>query len=171
LPGGEEENRGREDKIRCYILLLFPPAPLSLLLKKEPIFSGSRHDTAFLFLKGAMMVKKKKAKPDETDISGSRQYGLDLRLRNQGLIGVGSKIPLIDSSALSLLYTPGVAAPCLEIAENPIRSFDETPSPWSATVLLSTDLEVPGLNQRLPCSKAVPFFSRPSRVLTPCPLP
>ena len=72
------------------------------------------------------MVKKKKAKPEETDISGSRQYGLDLRLRNQGLIGVGSKIPLKDSSALSLLYTPGVAAPCLEIAENPIRSFDLT---------------------------------------------
>ena len=68
----------------------------------------------------------KKTKPGKTDSSGTNQYGLDLRLRNQGLIGVGSKIPIKDSSALSLLYTPGVAAPCLEIAEDPIRSYDLT---------------------------------------------
>jgi malate dehydrogenase (oxaloacetate-decarboxylating) len=82
-----------------------------------------------IFSKGAIMATKKKSKAggkDKTDNSGGRQYGLDLRLRHQGLIGVGSKIPLKDSSALSLLYTPGVAAPCLEIAENPIRSFDLT---------------------------------------------
>ena len=77
------------------------------------------------FSKGVVMAKKK-AKPGKTDNSVSKQYGLDLRLRNQGLIGVDSKIPLKDSSALSLLYTPGVAAPCLEIAENPIRSYDLT---------------------------------------------
>jgi malate dehydrogenase (oxaloacetate-decarboxylating) len=53
-------------------------------------------------------------------------YGLDLRLKNQGLIGVSSKVPVKDASALSLLYTPGVAAPCLEIAKSPIRSFDLT---------------------------------------------
>ncbi|UCF32160.1 MAG: NADP-dependent malic enzyme [bacterium] len=49
-----------------------------------------------------------------------------MRSKHQGLIGVDSKIPIKDSSALSLLYTPGVAAPCLEIAANPIRSFDLT---------------------------------------------
>jgi malate dehydrogenase (oxaloacetate-decarboxylating) len=31
-----------------------------------------------------------------------------------------------DSTALSLVYTPGVAEPCLEIARNPKRSFDIT---------------------------------------------
>ncbi|NOY86771.1 MAG: NADP-dependent malic enzyme [Deltaproteobacteria bacterium] len=54
------------------------------------------------------------------------QFSLSIRLKNQGLIGVESKIPLKDSSALSLLYTPGVAAPCMEIAKDPIRSFDLT---------------------------------------------
>ena len=72
------------------------------------------------------MATRKKAKPGKKDASGTKQYGLDLRLRNQGLIGVASKIPIKDSSALSLLYTPGVAAPCLEIAANPIRSYDLT---------------------------------------------
>lgn len=57
---------------------------------------------------------------------GDDNIGLQLRLKNQGLIGVDSKIPLKDASALSLLYTPGVAAPCLEIAKAPIRSFDLT---------------------------------------------
>ena len=53
-------------------------------------------------------------------------YGLKLRLKNQGLVGVDSKVPIRDASALSLLYTPGVAAPCLEIADKPIRSFELT---------------------------------------------
>ncbi len=72
------------------------------------------------------MATKRKSKSGSKDSLNTRQYGLDLRLKHQGLIGVGSKIPIKDSSALSLLYTPGVAAPCLEIAENPIRSFDLT---------------------------------------------
>jgi malate dehydrogenase (oxaloacetate-decarboxylating) len=72
------------------------------------------------------MVTRKKSHSDTADPSGTKQYGLDLRARNQGLIGVASKIPVIDSTALSLLYTPGVAAPCLEIAANPIRSYDLT---------------------------------------------
>ncbi len=52
--------------------------------------------------------------------------GLELREKNRGLIGVGSKIPIKDSSALSLLYTPGVAGPCLEIEKDPIRSYELT---------------------------------------------
>ncbi len=54
------------------------------------------------------------------------QYGLNLRLKHQGLVGVDSKVPIRDASALSLLYTPGVAAPCQEIARTPIRSYDLT---------------------------------------------
>ncbi|UCF89709.1 MAG: NADP-dependent malic enzyme [bacterium] len=71
-------------------------------------------------------MTSKKKKPGKSDQSQTRQYGLDLRLKNQGLIGVGSKIPIKDSYALSLLYTPGVAAPCMEIAADPIKSFDLT---------------------------------------------
>jgi malate dehydrogenase (oxaloacetate-decarboxylating) len=48
------------------------------------------------------------------------------RRRNRGLIGVRSKVQVRDSTALSLVYTPGVAEPCLEIARDPRRSFDVT---------------------------------------------
>ncbi len=72
------------------------------------------------------MSRKTKDTKTKKGPDSRQEYGLDLRLRNQGLIGVDSKIPLKDASALSLLYTPGVAAPCLEIADDPIRSFDLT---------------------------------------------
>ncbi len=68
--------------------------------------------------------KRNKAASEVRD--GGEHYGLELRLKNQGLIGVSGKVPIKDASALSLLYTPGVAAPCLEIARSPIRSFDLT---------------------------------------------
>src|SRR5438034_5064920 len=54
------------------------------------------------------------------------QETLAYRKRFRGLIGVASKVPLKDSSVLSLVYTPGVAAPCLEIAKDPLTSFDYT---------------------------------------------
>src|SRR5713226_10712739 len=54
------------------------------------------------------------------------QEALEYRKRFRGMIGVTSKVPLKDRSVLSLLYTPGVAAPCLEIARSPLTSFDYT---------------------------------------------
>src|SRR5438105_1680363 len=54
------------------------------------------------------------------------QEALAYRKRFRGMIGVASKVPLKDRSVLSLLYTPGVAAPCLEIAKAPLTSFDYT---------------------------------------------
>ena len=54
------------------------------------------------------------------------QETLAYRKRFRGLISVASKVPLKDSSVLSLLYTPGVAAPCLAIAKDPLTSFDYT---------------------------------------------
>jgi malate dehydrogenase (oxaloacetate-decarboxylating) len=51
---------------------------------------------------------------------------IQYRRRHHGLIGVRSKVLVRDSHALSLVYTPGVAEPCLEIARNPKRSFDVT---------------------------------------------
>src|SRR6266704_2911147 len=54
------------------------------------------------------------------------QETLAYRKRFRGMSSVASKIPLKDRSVLSLLYTPGVAAPCLAIAKEPLTSFDYT---------------------------------------------
>src|SRR2546421_11681776 len=54
------------------------------------------------------------------------QETLKYRKRFRGMISVTSKVPLKDRSVLSLLYTPGVAAPCLAIAKEPLTSFDYT---------------------------------------------
>ncbi len=54
------------------------------------------------------------------------QEALEYRKRFRGMIGVASKVPIKDRSVLSLVYTPGVAAPCLEIAKAPLSSFDYT---------------------------------------------
>src|SRR5258706_5135260 len=54
------------------------------------------------------------------------QEALEYRRQLRGMIGVASKVPLKDRSVLSLVYTPGVAAPCLEIAQAPLSSFDYT---------------------------------------------
>ena len=43
--------------------------------------------------------------------------------RSRGLIGVQSKIPIRDEYVLSLVYTPGVAEPCLAIRDDPESSF------------------------------------------------
>src|SRR5438046_10640668 len=51
---------------------------------------------------------------------------LEYRKQLRGMIAVASKVPLKDRSVLSLVYTPGVAAPCLEIAKSPLTSFDYT---------------------------------------------
>jgi malate dehydrogenase (oxaloacetate-decarboxylating) len=54
------------------------------------------------------------------------QEALEYRRQLRGMIGIASKVPLKDRSVLSLVYTPGVAAPCLEIAQAPLSSFDYT---------------------------------------------
>ena len=61
--------------------------------------------------------------PPLTDLD---REGLDYRRRYQGLIGVGSKIPIRDRAILSLVYTPGVAEACLAISQDPLSSFDLT---------------------------------------------
>jgi malate dehydrogenase (oxaloacetate-decarboxylating) len=76
--------------------------------------------------KEGIMSRNGKEDADGERHSEQEHYGLKLRLKNQGLVGVDSKVPIRDASALTLLYTPGVAAPCLEIADKPIRSFELT---------------------------------------------
>ena len=46
--------------------------------------------------------------------------------RHRGLLGVSSKIPIRDEYILSLVYTPGVAEPCLAIRDDPASSFTYT---------------------------------------------
>ncbi len=59
-------------------------------------------------------------------VEKTESEGIAYRRRYKGLIGVRSKVQVRDSNMLSLVYTPGVAEPCLEIARNPGRSFDVT---------------------------------------------
>jgi len=62
---------------------------------------------------------------------------LEYRRRHHGLIGVESKVPVKDRPTLSLVYTPGVAEPCMEIFRDPKTSFDYTCR--GNTVALITD--------------------------------
>ncbi len=50
----------------------------------------------------------------------------DAGLRPGGLIGVRPTIPVSDNAALSIIYTPGVAEPCTEIARDPALSYRYT---------------------------------------------
>lgn len=44
----------------------------------------------------------------------------------KGKLAVQSKVPLETREDLATYYSPGVAAPCLEIAENPEKAYDYT---------------------------------------------
>ena len=51
------------------------------------------------------------------------ETSLALREKYRGLIGVRSKVPIKDTSILSLVYTPGVGSSCQAIADNSSDSF------------------------------------------------
>src|SRR5437870_4681724 len=51
---------------------------------------------------------------------------LQSRRRHRGVIGIESKVPIRDRSVLSLIYTPGVAEPCLAIHADPQKPFEYT---------------------------------------------
>lgn len=57
---------------------------------------------------------------------GNREESLALHKQLRGKIEVVSKIAVKDRKALSLAYTPGVAAPCEEIYENPELVYEYT---------------------------------------------
>ena len=54
------------------------------------------------------------------------QESLKLHARVKGKIEIISTVPTQNAEDLSLAYTPGVAAPCLEIQKDPSRSYDLT---------------------------------------------
>lgn len=51
---------------------------------------------------------------------------VEMHLEHKGKMEIVSKVPVQDSYDLSLAYSPGVAQPCLEIAENPESVYDYT---------------------------------------------
>jgi malate dehydrogenase (oxaloacetate-decarboxylating) len=57
---------------------------------------------------------------------GNREEALALHKQWRGKIEVCSKVEVKDRKALSLAYTPGVAAPCEEIHQNPELVYEYT---------------------------------------------
>ncbi|MDP3051675.1 MAG: NAD-dependent malic enzyme, partial [Eubacteriales bacterium] len=57
---------------------------------------------------------------------GLSEDALQLHRQLKGKIEIVPKRPLRDQRQLSLLYTPGVAAPCLEISHNVEAVYDYT---------------------------------------------
>lgn len=51
---------------------------------------------------------------------------LEMHKKWQGKIEVSSRVPLENKEDLSIAYTPGVAAPCLEIEKDPSLSYEYT---------------------------------------------
>ena len=62
----------------------------------------------------------------------------------KGKIEINVKAPLDSADALSLAYTPGVAAPCLEIQKDVDKSFELT-ARWNTVAVVSDGTAVLGL--------------------------
>lgn len=54
------------------------------------------------------------------------EQALALHREHQGKLAVNSKVSLESAEDLTLAYSPGVAAPCLEIRDNPQKIYDYT---------------------------------------------
>ena len=53
----------------------------------------------------------------------------------RGKLSITSKVPLETRQDLSIYYSPGVAAPCLEIAKDPTTAYDYTRKSNSVAVV------------------------------------
>ena len=69
---------------------------------------------------------------------------LELHRRRKGKLGVVSRVPLETRRDLSLAYTPGVAAPCLKIAEDPKNLYEYT-SKGNTVAVITNGTAVLGL--------------------------
>lgn len=63
------------------------------------------------------------------------QLSLDAHRKYRGKLGVVSKVPLQTAQDLSIFYSPGVAAPCREIALNPGKAYEYTRKSNSVAVI------------------------------------
>ena len=62
----------------------------------------------------------------------------------RGKLDIRSKTAVDSSEALSLAYTPGVAAPCLEIQKDPTKSYELT-GRWNTVAVVTDGTAVLGL--------------------------
>ena len=62
----------------------------------------------------------------------------------KGKIEVAQRVEVKDKEALSLAYTPGVAAPCLEIQKDEMKSFELTRR-WNTVAVITDGTAVLGL--------------------------
>ena len=62
----------------------------------------------------------------------------------RGKLSVEPKVPVDSTEALSLAYTPGVAAPCLEIQKDPAKSYALT-GRWNTVAVVTDGSAVLGL--------------------------
>ena len=69
---------------------------------------------------------------------------LEAHARWRGKLDISPKMPLDAPEALSLAYTPGVAAPCLAIQEDPEKSYSLT-GRWNTVAVVTDGTAVLGL--------------------------
>jgi len=72
------------------------------------------------------------------------EKSVKLHRRLRGKIRVRSKISIKEREMLSLIYTPGVAGPCIEIERRPLSVFDLT-SKWNNVAVVTDGSRVLGL--------------------------
>lgn len=72
------------------------------------------------------------------------EESLKMHEQVRGKIEISSKVPLRDKNDLSLAYTPGVAAPCLEIQKDMEKSYDLTWR-WNTVAVITDGTAVLGL--------------------------
>lgn len=73
-----------------------------------------------------------------------KEQALKLHADNQGKLAVAAKVPLKNQLDLSLAYSPGVAEPCVKIAENKSDVYKYT-SKWNLVAVISDGSAVLGL--------------------------
>jgi len=61
-----------------------------------------------------------------------KKLSLEAHKKARGKLGIFSKVPLRNKNDMSLYYTPGVAAPCMEIFKNPEKVYDYT---WKSNMI------------------------------------
>lgn len=69
---------------------------------------------------------------------------IEKHLEYKGKLWVHSKVPLESRDDLSIYYTPGVAQPCREIAQDPEKAYDYTRK-WTTIAIVSDWSAVLGL--------------------------
>ena len=76
--------------------------------------------------------------------------------KNRGLIDIRVKVDIRDSECLSLVYTPGVATPCLEIQKDITRAYEMTNK--GNAIIIVTDSSCPKSKGDWPEEASMPYL-------------